>query len=101
MEISREAARKAWALQQLQVGQNDGVTRTGTGEIVGRQKWVVNVDYSLDSKEAEDFIVNAVSKEEATEAVEKLLEGVARRKSMELGSVFINYAMTKADIKGG
>ena len=102
MEVSNnsKAARKIFKMNQLSVSQNDGITRTGTGEIVGKQKWVVNVDYSLDSKEAEDFIVNAVSQEDAEERVRELLLGVARRKSMELGSVFINYVSTEAGIRG-
>jgi len=101
MEVTPKELRKAWKDSQLSVSQNDGVTRTAKGEIVGKQRWVVNVDYSLDSKEAEDFIVNAVSKEDAEELARELLIGVARRKGMELGSVFTNYVSTEADIRNG
>ncbi len=97
---SKETAKEIWKQNQLQVSQNDGVVRTGRGEIVGKQKWVVNVDYSLDTKEGEDFIVNAISSEEAEDKVQKLLEGQARRKDMELGAVFVNFSGTKADIDG-
>lgn len=97
---SKETAKEIWKLNQLQVGQNDGVVRTGRGEIVGKQKWIVNVDYSLDTKEGEDFVVNAISSEEAEDKVQKLLEGQARRKDMKLGAVFINFSGTKADIDG-
>ena len=89
-----------WEQNKLTVSQNDGVVRKGDGTIVGKQKWLVNVDYSLDSKEGEDYIVNAASTEEAEDKVHKLLEGVAKRKGMELGSVFINFAGTKDDIDG-
>ena len=97
---SRETIKEAWRLNQLQVGQNDGVVRTGRGEIVGKQKWIVNVDYSLDTKEGEDFILNASSSEEAEEKVNALLEGQAQRKGMKLGAGFINFSGTKADIDG-
>ena len=100
MEVSNNSkhARAIFKLNQLSVSQNDGVARTGTDEIVGRQKWVINIDYSLDSREAEDFIVNAASEEEALTKVENLLIGVAKRKSMRVGSIFVNFAMPKADI---
>lgn len=101
MEVTPKEMRKAWKDSQLSVSQNDGVTRTAKGEIVGKQKWVVNVDYSLDSKEAEDFIVNAISQQDAEERTRELLLGVARRKGMELGSVFTNYVSTEAEIKNG
>ena len=90
--------REIFKLNQLKVSQNDGVARTGTGEIVGRQKWVVNVDYSLDTEEGEDFIVNAASQEEAEEKVEKLIDGVARRKGMQKGMTFINYSTPQAKL---
>ena len=58
------------------------------------------MDYSLDCPQGEDFIVNAVSEEEAVDKVQNLLQGVAKRKGMELGSVFINFAATKETIDG-
>ena len=61
------AAQAIYEMSKLRVSQKDGAVRTGTGEVVGRQKWVVNVDYSLDTIEGEDFVVNAASKEEAEE----------------------------------
>lgn len=94
------AAKKIFELNQLSVSQNDGIVRTGDGTIVGSQKWLLNVDYSLDCPQGEDFIVNAVSEEEAIAKVENLLEGVAKRKGMELGSVFVNFAATKETIDG-
>lgn len=97
---SKETAKEIWKQNQLQVNQNDGVVRTGRGEIVGKQKWIVNVDYSLNTKESEDYVVNAISSEEAEDKVQKLLEGQARRKGMELGAVFVNFSGTKADIDG-
>tara|TARA_R100000951_G_scaffold16621_4_gene13167 strand:- start:1420 stop:1719 length:300 start_codon:yes stop_codon:yes gene_type:complete len=97
---SKETAKELWKMNQLHVSQNDGVVRTHGGQIVGKQKWIVNVDYSLDTKEGEDFIVNAASSEEAEEKVQKLLEGQARRKGMSLGSVFVNFAGTKEQIDG-
>ena len=96
MEVDNsKAARKIYEMNQLRVSQSDGIVRTGTGEIVGKRKWILNVEYSLDSKEAEDFIVNAATEEEANEIVEKLLLGVAQRKGMTLGSIFTNFASPK------
>ena len=94
------AARKIFEMNKLSVSQNDGIVRKGDGTVVGSQKWLLNVDYSLDSKTGEDFIVNAVSEEDAVAKVEKLLEGVAKRKGMELGSVFVNFAATRETIDG-
>jgi hypothetical protein len=99
MEISK-TAREIFRLNQLTVSQNDGVARTGTGEVVGRQKWIVNVDYSLDTEEGEDFIVNAATQEEAEDKVEKLLDGVAKRKGMLKGMVFVNFAKPKGEFDG-
>ena len=93
-------AQAIYELNKLSVSQNDGVVRKGDGTVVGSQKWLINADYSLDCKEGEDFIVNAVSEEEAVAKVENLLEGVAKRKGMELGSIFINFAATKETIDG-
>lgn len=106
MEIDREArdsasdARKIFELNQLKVAQADGVVRKGDGTVVGREKWLVNVDYSLDTKESEDFIVNAASAEEAEGKVLELLEGVAKRKGMQIGSVFMNHSSPKAVVDG-
>ena len=86
MEIDREArdsasaARKIFELNQLKVAQVDGVVRKADGTVVGREKWLVNVDYSLDTKVSEDFVVNAASEEEANMKVDELLMGVAKRK---------------------
>jgi len=92
------AARAIYEMNQLKVSMRDGAVRTGTGEIVGRQKWVVNVDYSLDTKEGEDFIVNAASKEEAEDKVEKLIEGIARRSGKLKGATFINFSSPKTGL---
>jgi|TARA_R100001443_G_scaffold40612_1_gene54039 hypothetical protein len=94
------AAKTIFEMNKLTVSQNDGIVRKGDGTIVGSQKWLLNVDYSLDCKEGEDFIVNAVSEEDAVAKVENLLKGVAKRKGMELGSIFINFAVTKETIDG-
>jgi len=94
------AARKIFEMNKLSVSQSDGIVRKGDGTVVGSQKWLLNVDYSLDTKQGEDFVVNAVSEEDAIAKVENLLEGVAKRKGMELGSVFVNFAATKETIDG-
>ena len=96
----REAARKIWEMNQLQVAQSDGIVRKTDGTVVGKQKWIVNVDYSLDTKEGEDFIVNAVSAEEAEDKVHKLIEGIARRKDMQAGMVFVNFATPNEEFNG-
>ena len=96
----KNAARKIFEMNQLSVSQNDGVVRTQKGTIVGSQKWLLNVEYSLDCTEGEDFVVNAVSEEDARTKVENLLIGVAKRKGMTLGSVFVNFAATKETIDG-
>ena len=103
LENNREAAaasRVMFELNQLQVRQSDGIVRKGDGTVVGREKWLVNVDYSLDTKESEDFIVNAASEEEAESKVLELLEGVAKRKGMQVGSVFMNHSSPKAVVDG-
>ena len=97
---NKHAARKIFEMNKLSVSQNDGIVRKQDGTIVGSQKWLLNVDYSLDSKEGEDFVVNAVSEEEAKTKVENLLIGVAKRKGMDLGMVHINFAATKETIDG-
>ena len=95
MEIDREArdsasaARKIFELNQLKVAQVDGVVRKADGTVVGRQKWIVNVDYSLDTKVSEDFVVNAASEEEANMKVDELLM-----------AVFVNFAAPKVNIDG-
>ncbi len=98
--VDREAARKIWEMNQLQVAQSDGIVRKTDGTVVGKQKWIVNVDYSLDTKEGEDFIVNAVSAEEAEDKVQKLIEGIARRKDMQAGMVFVNFATPSEEFNG-
>ena len=98
--MSSKEAQAIYELNQLSVSQKDGVVRKGDGTVVGSQKWLINVDYSLDCKEGEDFIVNAVSEEDAVDKVHNLLQGVAKRKGMELGSVFVNFAATKETIDG-
>jgi hypothetical protein len=98
--MSSKEAQAIYELNQLSVSQKDGVVRKGDGTVVGSQKWLLNVDYSLDCPQGEDFIVNAVSEEDAVDKVQNLLQGVAKRKGMELGSVFINFAATKETIDG-
>ena len=95
-----KAAQTIFEMNKLSVSQHDGIVRKGDGSVVGSQKWLINVDYSLDCPQGEDFIVNAVSEEDAVAKVENLLEGVAKRKGMELGSVFVNFAATKETIDG-
>ena len=98
--MSSKEAQAIYELNQLSVSQKDGVVRKGDGTVVGSQKWLLNVDYSLDCPQGEDFIVNAASEEEAVDKVHNLLQGVAKRKGMELGSVFVNFAATKETIDG-
>ena len=106
MEIDKEArdnalaARKIFELNQLKVAQADGIVRKADGTVVGREKWLVNVDYSLDTKVSEDFIVNAASEEEACVKVDELIMGVAKRKGYEAGAVFVNFATPKVNIDG-
>ena len=106
MEVDKQArdtataARKIFELNQLKVAQADGIVRKADGTVVGRQKWLVNVDYSLDTKESEDFIVNAASEEEANMKVDELIKGVAKRKGYEAGAVFVNFATPKVNIDG-
>jgi hypothetical protein len=92
------AAKAIYEMSKLRVSQKDGAVRTGTGEILGRQRWVVNVDYSLDTIEGEDFIVNAASQEEAEDKVESLLEGIARRSGKLKGATFINFSAPEAEL---
>ena len=100
MRHDREAARRIWEMNQLQVAQADGIVRKADGTVVGKQKWIVNVDYSLDTKEGEDFIVNAISSEEAEDKVNKLIEGIAQRKGMQAGMVFVNFASPQEEFNG-
>ena len=100
MIVDRKAARKIWEMNQLQVAQSDGIVRKSDGTVVGKQKWIVNADYSLDTKEGEDFVVNASSAEEAEEKVAKLIDGIARRKDMQAGMVFINFASSQEEFNG-
>ena len=100
MANDREAARKIWELNQLSVAQSDGIVRKSDGTVVGKQKWIVNAEYSLETKEGEDFIVNASSLEEAEEKVQKLIEGIAQRKQMQAGMVFINFASSQEEFNG-
>ena len=100
MTVDRKAARKIWEMNQLQVAQSDGIVRKSDGTVVGKQKWIVNADYSLDTKEGEDFVVNASSAEEAEETVAKLIDGIARRKDMQAGMVFINFASSQEEFNG-
>jgi hypothetical protein len=92
-----KAAREIFKMNQLEVNQRDGIVRTREGVIVGSQKWVVNVDYSLEQS-GEDFIINAVSKEAAIARVEEIVEGKARRARLEPSAVFINYATPAEDL---
>ena len=106
MEVDKQArdtataARKIFELNQLKVAQADGIVRKADGTVVGREKWLVNVDYSLDTKVSEDFIVNAASEEEACVKVDELIMGVAKRKGYIAGAVFVNFATPKVNIDG-
>ncbi len=61
MEISREVDPLE---RELHTDQNTGQVRDGLGNIIGRQKWLMNVDFSLDS-ENQEYIVNAATEAEA------------------------------------
>lgn len=75
----------------LHSDQNTGIVRDGLGNVVGREKWLINLDFSLDSLN-QDYIVNAATEEEAITLVDELLLGEAKRKQMSLGMWFINAA---------
>ena len=92
MDSTKEIARAIYEMNQLRVSQKDGAVRTGKGEIIGRQKWIVNADYGLDTKVGEDFIVNAASREEAEDKVGKLIDGIAKRKGLVTGIIHVNHS---------
>jgi len=75
----------------LTTNSNTGVVTDGLGNVVGREKWLLNVDFSLDSLN-QDYIVSAASEEEATHLVDELLIGEAKRRQMSLGMWFVNVA---------
>ena len=77
--------------RELHTDQNTGQVRDGLGNIIGRQKWLMNVDFSLDSVDQE-YIVNAATEAEAVALVDELLVGEAKRRKMELGAWFVNVA---------
>lgn len=88
MEISREVDPLE---RELHTDQKTGQVRDGLGNIIGRQKWLMNVDFSLDS-ENQEYIVNAATEAEALALVDELLVGEAKRRQMELGAWFVNVA---------
>lgn len=75
----------------LTANQNTGVVTDGLGRVVGREKWLMNVDYSLDCQNV-DYIVNAATEGEAIQLVDELLIGEAKRRQMSLGMWFVNAA---------
>jgi len=75
----------------LHTEQSTGIVRDGLGKVVGREKWLMNVDYSLDCHGV-DYIVNAATEGEAIALVDELLVGEAKRRQMELGAWFVNAA---------
>jgi len=77
--------------RQLFAEQSTGIVRDGLGNIVGRQKWLMNVDFSLEVSD-QDYIVNAATEAEATALVDELLVGEAKRRQMDLGAWFVNVA---------
>ena len=77
--------------RQLSAEQSTGMVRDGLGNIIGRQKWLMNVDFTLDSLD-QDYIVNAATEAEAIALVDELLVGEAKRRQMELGAWFVNVA---------
>ena len=77
--------------RQLSAEQSTGMVRDGLGNIIGRQKWLMNVDFTLDSLD-QDYIVNAATEAEATALVDELLVGEAKRRQMDLGAWFVNVA---------
>jgi len=77
--------------RQLFAEQSTGIVRDGLGNIIGRQKWLMNVDFSLEVSD-QDYIVNAATEAEATALVDELLVGEAKRRQMDLGAWFVNVA---------
>jgi len=77
--------------RQLFAEQSTGIVRDGLGNIVGRQKWLMNVDFSLEVSD-QDYIVNAATEAEAIALVDELLVGEAKRRQMDLGAWFVNVA---------
>lgn len=75
----------------LTADSNTGVVTDGLGNVVGREKWLLNVDFSLDSLN-QDYIVSASSEGEATQLVDELLLGEAKRRQMSLGMWYVNVA---------
>ena len=69
MEISREVDPLE---RELHTDQKTGQVRDGLGNIIGRQKWLMNVDFSLDS-ENQEYIVNAATEAEAVALVETIV----------------------------
>jgi len=77
--------------RQLFAEQSTGIVRDGLGNIIGRQKWLMNVDFSLEVSD-QDYIVNAATEAEAIALVDELLVGEAKRRQMDLGAWFVNVA---------
>ena len=77
--------------RQLSAEQSTGMVRDGLGNIIGRQKWLMNVDFSLEVSD-QDYIVNAATEAEAIALVDELLVGEAKRRQMDLGAWFVNVA---------
>lgn len=96
MPVSK-AAQEIYDMQKLKVSQQTGQVSDGHGNIVGRRKWVVDVDYSLDMSNRE-LIVNAASVEEAEDKVNEILAKEALRRNMELGNVFVNMAAPEEEL---
>ena len=88
MEISREVDPLE---RELHTDQKTGQVRDGLGNIIGRQKWLMNVDFSLDS-ENQEYIVNAATEAEEVAIVDEVLVGETERRQMGLGAWLVNVA---------
>ena len=61
------------------------------GRVVGQRKFIIkaNVSFSKD----EELILNASSKEDCEEKLQRSMEGRARQLGMEVGAVFVDFCM--------
>ena len=92
-----KAAQTIFEMNKLSVSQKTGQVRDGSGKVVGRRRWLVDVDYSIDASNRE-LVVNAASAEEAEEKAEEILKREALRNKMELGHMFVNLAMPEEEL---
>ena len=93
----KKAAKAIYDLHTLTVSQTTGQVRDGSGQVVGRRRWLVDVDYSIETSNRE-LVVNAATAEEAEEKAEAILKREAMRNKMELGHMFVNLAMPEEEL---